>query len=367
MQNFKEVVMSKSITHIPTLDGLRGLSALVVVAVHYGFVPAEADVLARVAVSVFFCLSGFLICRSLLGRKETGGGFALFFVERSARIFPVYFAVLGFAWLIGVPTAEVVNAALYRLNSVQDPTTTLSITWSLCVEEHFYITAPLVIWFLPRKIAAACFALLAAYSLYYVFSLGFFMTAASTFGAAGVTELAWLERESYYGTISNAVTLCAGVLLAYNERCLTPAVLKKTGFAIFTLSALLYLFVARHWHGNIVFLTPALDQLANATTGVILVIAALYHGQAPGWEVFSACLRDPFAVWTARISYGVYLMHQVVERVVVQVLTHEMGVAGTAGWLCTRVLSVLVTLAVAYLSYRYFERPVLDAARRVAT
>ena len=167
--------------HLPELDGLRGVAIILVLAVHFGAC-CRADLLAwngtvgRVilkllsaggyGVDLFFVLSGFLITGILLEGKGKLGYFRNFYARRSLRIFPLYFGVLiltllvfpdllglkttpdgarilanqKWIWFYGVniPPGNTVGLFSDHLNFVH--------FWSLCVEEHFYILWPAMIW-----------------------------------------------------------------------------------------------------------------------------------------------------------------------------------------------------------------------------
>jgi peptidoglycan/LPS O-acetylase OafA/YrhL len=150
--------------YIKSLDGLRFLAVTFVLADHWtadrlGF-PAS-----YLGVCMFFVLSGFLITRILLSAKEKdaelnrGHGFSLkrFFIRRTIRIFPLYYAVLGGLFLLNVPPVRekfmwlfsyMTNNYLAIHNTWMGSVDHL---WSLAVEEQFYIFFPFVVLFLPLK------------------------------------------------------------------------------------------------------------------------------------------------------------------------------------------------------------------------
>src|SRR5215470_14002997 len=160
--------------HYPQLDVLRGIAVLMVMIIHsngnvpflhiqsfmhYGFV----------GVDLFFVLSGFLITGILLRTKEESGYFVNFYARRVLRIWPLYLCLLAFGFIL-VPfvqpqlrpsVAEQCHpwqAYLFFVQNVVVPKSgtfgPLEITWSLCVEEQFYLVWPLIVFFASTKTIA---------------------------------------------------------------------------------------------------------------------------------------------------------------------------------------------------------------------
>jgi len=147
-----------SLSRLPGLDGLRMVAVFLVVLYHFGFqfVPGGHGVLA------FFVLSGFLITRLLLKERERFGTISLrrFYLRRALRIFPAYYCF----WLLWTAVLLVANKPVvwgqalsalgYLTNYYQaifgDPGTGYSHTWSLAIEEQFYLLWPISFFFLGR-------------------------------------------------------------------------------------------------------------------------------------------------------------------------------------------------------------------------
>lgn len=140
---------------IPSLDGLRAIAVTLVVLKHmsssHAFGP---DYLWRLqlgdlGVRVFFVISGFLITHLLMLERESKGRIDLpaFYLRRCLRIFPAYFAFLGLMLLAmavdlqNAPLKQFAVAALYLSNYLDTPNF-LGHTWSLSVEEQFYLLWP---------------------------------------------------------------------------------------------------------------------------------------------------------------------------------------------------------------------------------
>ncbi len=140
--------------HLPMLDGLRAVAVLLVITFHAGL-PAPGGL----GVLMFFVLSGFLITWLLLREDEAYGGISVrnFYFRRVLRIFPAFYAYAALIIAIALVFArriiwtQTIASLLYVNNYYQaihgDPATGFSHTWSLGVEEQFYLTWPaLFVW-----------------------------------------------------------------------------------------------------------------------------------------------------------------------------------------------------------------------------
>ncbi len=151
----------QSAGRIPSLDGLRAISIAAVLLGHLtgtvGFpgwiaplVEGRYVDLAHLGVRVFFVISGFLITGLLIHELEKTGTVSLsrFYVRRTLRIFPAYFALLGVlvllhAWgFIAVPRSDFIHAVTYTVNYDAHRVWQIGHLWSLAVEEQFYLLWP---------------------------------------------------------------------------------------------------------------------------------------------------------------------------------------------------------------------------------
>jgi peptidoglycan/LPS O-acetylase OafA/YrhL len=155
---------------IPALDGLRGLMTIFVVVSHYfGEVPAGLSYfcVGWLAVMVFFVLSGYLVGRLIIEKKSAGNFLRVFYIRRICRTFPTYFLAVivimalerhfapagwldqderfpGWAYLVFAQNFFVVVKQSYGAHW-------LSPTWTLALEEHFYLFAPFLLLLTPRR------------------------------------------------------------------------------------------------------------------------------------------------------------------------------------------------------------------------
>jgi peptidoglycan/LPS O-acetylase OafA/YrhL len=172
-----------------SLDGLRGLAILLVVLYHatlFGEANASGSrwfvALPKIGwsgVDLFFVLSGFLITRVLRRNRDASNYFGVFYTRRVARIFPLYYAVLAVMFFVvpHVPAFAAQNAfwqpgaareTLWYWLYLSNVKTALAgafdhrfldLTWSLAIEEQFYLVWPLLVWWLSReRMIALCVA-----------------------------------------------------------------------------------------------------------------------------------------------------------------------------------------------------------------
>ena len=201
----------------PELDGLRAVAILFVIVDHwlvgtFGWV-GMADAFGRVGVTLFFVLSGFLITSLLREEREEAGRINLraFYGRRVARLGPAFLLMTAFVIAVGLLGAWASSQAIWgdwragvvwSLLYVGNWAIGFGVhlgpmghTWSLAVEEQFYLLWPLVLW------------------------LGFDgRRAAGAVAVVGLLALVMLQHDfTSTSTISNAFPLALGCLLALTE------------------------------------------------------------------------------------------------------------------------------------------------------
>jgi peptidoglycan/LPS O-acetylase OafA/YrhL len=153
---------------IEALDGVRGLMTILVVVSHFfAELPGGIHLFAFgwIAVDMFFVLSGFLVGRLILDKGHAGNFLTVFFIRRALRTFPIYFVCLGAIVLVLKSTSVLLGNApplplwsyfvflqnlmmsLYGSTGVH----LLAPTWTLAVEEQFYLIIPFVFLALGRR------------------------------------------------------------------------------------------------------------------------------------------------------------------------------------------------------------------------
>ena len=272
--------------------------------------------------------------------------------RRALRIFPIYYLTLAVTAVIAPRDPLLLPAAVYLSNFVGalDPQpSTLVRTWSLCVEEHFYLVWPLLVYFLPRRASR-----LAAVAIVLIAVVSMIVTA-----WALRDERLWLLLKQ--GSIYRFGTLGIGALIAYDEGALRRsgrlrrasigvAALLSTGFLAASFDA-----VAGR------FIPPPYDRitlllfLAAASAAVVL----LSVGADAKQNLLNSALSLAPLRYLGRISYGLYLYHGIPLYLLWE--HADGGWWWRLGW-AAAVLSISV--AAAALSFHYLERPILRWGNR---
>ena len=159
---------------IPELDALRGLSALLIVALHLGLGPT-CPAFAR-AVDLFFVLSGYLITATILEHRGPPASSGTSTPRRALRIWPIYYlALLGFAFVVNpirrrphrldglwAHLTYTQNLPYYWGDRIPPFSPWFRHTWTLAIEEQFYLLWPLLAMRAGRRwLAVAALALIA--------------------------------------------------------------------------------------------------------------------------------------------------------------------------------------------------------------
>ena len=334
--------------HARSLDGLRGVAVLSVLVYHTGLIRG-----GFLGVDVFFALSGFLITRLLIEEHAATGAIDLraFYIRRGLRLLPALFAFLGFWGLYlaatlplaywSVAGAYIFVVALYVANWAGIWWYKLGIfghTWSLAIEEQFYLVWPLAILALlrqvkhPRRIAWML-ATLAAVSALWRLDLAL----------AGASE-----RRLYWGTDTHADGLLIGAAVAFFiDRAgvdRSPGWLRP--IASLSALALLAMLIAVPIAPSYAYGVTALAALATA----VVIVGAL--GRT--CPLVTRVLETRALAGTGRVSYALYLWHFPIF--------HSLGVLKLPGdhapW-TDILLAWGLTVAAAGASYVLVERPAL--------
>lgn len=331
----------------PDIDGLRAIAVLPVVAFHLG-VPGIRG--GFIGVDIFFVISGYLIT-SIILRDIAAGTFSLgdFYARRVRRIMPALLLVLAVTTLFAVlflfpgelmDFARSLAAAFffmsnhYFLAKAQyfggaAESMPLLHTWSLAIEEQFYLFFPLGLLLISRlpRLRARPGLVIAA-------------VAAISF-AVSVVLVAVHQEQAFYLLASRAWELCAGALAAAGmlpalRHRLLAELIGFGGLALIAATVILF-------HKAIDF--PGV--LALAPVGA--AVAIIHAGSYPGTFV-ARLLGNRFLVFFGLISYSLYLWHWPLI-----VFWHLETGRSPGLWAMAGLFAVSVVLA--YLTWRWVETP----------
>lgn len=372
--------------YFPALDGLRAVAVSCVLVAHASvrLLPEEwRFVGGGLGVQMFFVLSGFLITSLLLQEHVTRGAIDLrsFYIRRALRIWPLYYGtVVLYAlvlpqvddrWFSGVyvsansPAFPAYRDSLapyflflqnYAVDIV-DVRLGLGILWSLAVEEQFYLLWPIILILLlklPWRRATPVFLLGTL-----VLSLAArFLTLQGSLPAP--TNVEWMTHTGLAG-------LACGSLLAWSRSAdggyELLGVRLQGGFGLSLAWGVLGLLAVSKsvWATNHGFLVrlPHLEYYEPLVVGVACAVLVERLTTSPRMGGL-LCWRP--LVWAGRVSFGAYMFHPLVLGLTASIINTQTKIAGLLAF------SVFLagTFALAGLSFRFVEGPILASKSRLA-
>jgi peptidoglycan/LPS O-acetylase OafA/YrhL len=328
----------------PGLDGVRGVAILLILGQH---APTRPLIDGFVGVTVFFCLSGYLITTLLVRELQTGTiDLRAFYRRRAARLCPALVTVVAatiVVLLIGRQDLTVgqifapAGAAVTYTTSLFDWTDHsfatqdyFNYTWSLSVEEQFYLLWPFaLLWGYRRN--PRLFAALTVLFIGITLALDLYL---------GLSREVKYDPHEYFGSDTNALPILVGSLLAivvHNDwlargvRHLAPCAL----LAVALLPVLAY--------RNDTYRTSLVIVAGTGLTLVTLIGVVTRPRSAVGSLLASRPMR-----WLGERSYSIYLWNVLARIATLNLLGHT--VVGDIAW-----IAMFVVLAEA--SFRFVERP----------
>jgi peptidoglycan/LPS O-acetylase OafA/YrhL len=311
-------------SHLPALDGVRGLAILLVLANHILFWNGGSglwflDVLAElradswVGVNLFFALSGFLITGILMDTLAIPHFFKTFYVRRALRIFPLYYGVLIVLLVLTRPLhfswggwqffylTYTANLALWWDKPLILSHFRIGHFWSLQVEEQFYLVWPLVVYSMKKPARLIRFALIACIIVFLV----------------RVAVVVIQVPSTQYISIPNTVTFCCCDGLLYG--C-ALALLLRTEWRDRVLSWAPLLFVVcvvpvvveRLMHLGVSWVNTTFVPTVGLSLigiGSAALVAMALRPDSFAQRVFAL----PVMRFFGRYSYGLYVYHYSVE------------------------------------------------------
>jgi peptidoglycan/LPS O-acetylase OafA/YrhL len=383
------MIQSQKKIFFPNLDGLRFMAFLGVFVNHafgclayrnndttYKFIRERFLFGGDLGVNLFFVLSGFLITYLLLKEKEFYGKINIlhFYVRRILRIWPVYFVVIIICIVFLPPLKEFIPPAFPISPSIDKLSPVLYVTfignfdyilhgitnvmigvlWSVSVEEQFYLFWPLLVAFIPRKFLLSAFITIIAGSVAYRF-----------FGSNGGHSM--LLK---YHSLSCTTYLATGAVLAYfsTKESFISIVAKTPRWLII----ILYLmFLAIIPFRTIIWKFGAYYVHVASILPVILSLffAFFIAEQNYALKSFYKFSRLKLISELGKYTYGMYCYHMMVFFFVLLAMHHSgINVNNVNKYVFTfeLLISMLLTIVISKLSYRYFESPFLRLKDRYA-
>ena len=338
--------------YTPALDGIRAFAVLLVMLFHAGVPFMNSGYLG---VDVFFVLSGFIITTLLMKEHEETGHINLpfFYLRRIFRLYPALLLLLllvlaGFWGLLGIPPTEVSSyyrhaaiAALYLTDVAllldwMPNTSIIMHTWSIAIEEHYYIVWPFVLLALCRSAKKKHLAKI----------MGIMFLVSLVWKAIGCVYF----KDSLYLRFDYRISglILGGFVAAFLQGGGTLRD-HKIFLALFFGLFLMCLWTSVPRVSWSFALGVTVTEIFTA-----LLIYAVMRDHANAIVKF---LASSVPAYLGRISYGLYLYHYPIAAYTI------VG----RGWTVALPVTVILTLIVASLSYFLLERPALEFAKRYKT
>lgn len=310
-------------THIPALDGLRGIAIILVMLFHLTyFRPGGALDAAFLGltkygwtgVDLFFVLSGFLITGILLEAKGAPNYFKNFYTRRALRIFPLYYGFVAFLIFV-YPLASAQFRAErhilvenrwwvlgYAVNWIVAWTGDFSRTplgtggfWSLAIEEQYYLVWPAVVVLLSRRALFRVCIGIALFSLLVRFAMAF---AGFAWAAVNFVTFARFDGLALGGALA---------LVARTASGLTPLrrfAWAAAGLALAGLAFIHVVFIRSH-HTS----APKVTAMQLALLPILWASTLVLTQTAATSSLIGAITRAPLLRTFGKYSYSLYLFH----------------------------------------------------------
>jgi len=358
------------------LDGLRGLAVGMVLAWHFIGIPAWASegrafqALFRIflfggaGVNLFFVLSGFLITRIIISRKQSNTRFLqAFYARRALRILPPYLLLVAIFWAVVWISGVQNNVFNDKIPIWQFLTFTqnfwmaenasygpdgISVTWSVAIEEQYYLVFPLLALMLPKSRLPAFLACIAITSVVWRACI-YTLDPSNNFPA----EL---------GTLARLDGLAIGGLIAcaFDNSHWTKWLRENlAGLRRAMLWTFVVLFFVRRDSGSVMAYIG--HTVLNISSALVITNILLHLGSTSVWM---RALRSRGLRFLGQISYSLYLFHPIILATTFLVTGHPKTLAGWPQVLLI-IGSFLLSLVFCHLLFYRFEKRLIDFGRKI--
>jgi peptidoglycan/LPS O-acetylase OafA/YrhL len=304
--------------------------------------------IGQTGVDLFFVLSGFLITRILLNSKSSTTYFSSFYGRRILRIFPLYYGFLAIHFFV-LPrylatTVPALHQQIWSWLFLENlPSTFQALDsrgpghyWSLAVEEHFYLLWPLLVFTLSTKTLSRVIVGILCIS--------------------PIVRLLLLERgvEVFFLTITRIDAIAAGAYLAllqFHGGELGRYLCRFRILSVAAFSALVLMLLAPSGSGELwmrAFKFSLIPGFYFGLVGVCLI--------GPASRGLSSFFSHFLLRWIGRISFGLYVFHPACFQIMRAYLFFN-------NFFIDLFAAFLLTFAVSWVSYRYYETPFLMMKR----
>jgi peptidoglycan/LPS O-acetylase OafA/YrhL len=385
---------SKVPRHVPELDGVRGTACIFILLLHcligistpapgtffFGVLSHSMSFLIG-GVDLFFVLSGLLIGGILIDNKGASNFFKAFWTRRIARIFPVNYALIA-SYVLALCAKRIWHFPQLDIFALQAPVHSpmwyatftqsiplamtdwgpkwMGITWSLAIEEQFYIFFPVIVFFVARRylVASSIIAVIISPLLF--------------------AFVAWKTGRDDTGYVLLPCRMSAlflGVLVACvvrNDRAFCIA--RKFRLLLDVFIVVVIYSVDHQWmiqeyvalerqgysYASVLFHIPLNYLQLSIMFALLLLRIYLYKG-----GVFKAILRSKTLRGVGLISYALYMYHQAINGILHGFIFNQAPEISNLSQLAVGLLVVALAVSLAVLSYFYLERPIRNLGQYV--
>lgn len=377
---------------VSELDGIRGLAILIVFFYHlivFASGLANSHVLRSplvklvdigwIGVDIFFVLSGFLITAILLKTRGETHYFRNFYARRVLRIFPLYYLVavvvyifLPFILVKGEILAVVQTSwpfsMLYLQNWLYIPKVShyfdagtpafLGPTWSLAIEEQFYLIWPTVVYFFDRRKLFILSVMILVFAFLTRVFLFFFARS-------------WVSLEEFihFSTVTRFDGFCVGALIALAfESEEWKQKISRFGWPILLCSLAGWIGITIATNNNLSVLAKnpyknIWSYLLLALGSGALVVLALTQQPQSRIRIF---FRNPILVFWGKYSYAIYILHIPIILILLKIM-RDLGYRGDIAWFVFIVLGCTLTILCSLTTWHLLEKHVLKLKKYFAS
>lgn len=355
---------------MPQLDSLRFFAVLLVMGEHW--IPDEylnggEYFLGYTGVTFFFVLSGYLITGILLQNKKEAEKKEIkktsliksFFIRRSLRIFPIYYAVILFFLIIPFPMGDEIkqNAGYYLLylNNFlmyfEQDWPLLGHTWTLAVEEQFYLIWPWVILFTQYKYLWKVFIVFVVIGF---FSHFLFYYLSWSQGGANL-------HQGFYTILTPARfdAFALGALGAWAHYFLNFSKGK-----LYSVTKNIFYPLLSIWILLLYFQKPDIFFYTMKFFVVMLSLGLVIMASRGIGGLGKVILENPLIIYLGKISYGLYLFHHLVAYFYMKISGSFVPEISNDG--LKFLVFFILTVAVSMLSWHLFEKPINNLKKHIS-
>jgi peptidoglycan/LPS O-acetylase OafA/YrhL len=364
--------MVKEKDFIPSLTGIRAISAYLIFLYHLNFFSPQSQQTAFLILNqfytfttFFFVLSGFIICYKYYDTRALNK-VALFnyFINRISRIFPILFILTTATFFLQYiyhlnSMSEILKTYFYNITLLKGFSTEYKLTgigpgWSISVEELFYVLSPFLFFFITKK-SALVKTIFVFYTLGILFTLLFsYINADGFFGNYKFT--------AYFTFFGRIFEFACGIFLAFVVKGkFRPGILKSAGsyalvlgWSIVILSLLSLYYTSKYYH-----IDHAPDSWAGLfinniimPIGITFILYSLIYHKS----IFQKFLESKLMVALGSATYSFYLLHTTFVLSWIQKYISK-----------NIIITFIAMVIVSYIFYKLVEQPLASFVRKKFT